>query len=218
MAFWTDDVLEVVRVLKQGGLAVFPTDTVWGLGVAASNHEAIERFYTIKRRESTKPTAVLVADLTQAERLGDFGEKARNLASQYWPGALTVVVKARAGVPKIIRGSGETVGLRVPDDEQTRVLCEELEDGIVTGSANFAGGIAPREVDQLDSELLRQVDVALRGEAGGTVASTVVDTTVTPFRIVRQGPVRIAEGDPSAAWRVTHSTGSGQASRQARSG
>lgn len=193
MARWTEDIGEVVEALKHDGLVVFPTDTVWGLGVAASNYEAIERFYTIKRREKTKPTAVLVADLIQAERLGEFSDEARRLAASYWPGALTVVVKARAGVPKIIQGSGETVGLRVPDHEQTKELCEELEDGIVTGSANFAGGIAPREVEQLDSELLRQVDVALRGEAGGTAASTVVDTTVTPFRIVRQGPVKIAD-------------------------
>lgn len=210
MARWTDDVSEIVESLKHGGVVIFPTDTVWGLGVAASNYEAIERFYTIKRREKIKPTAILVADLTQAERLGDFSDKARKLASEHWPGALTLVVKARAGVPSSIRGSEETVGLRVPAHEQVRMLCEELEDGIVTGSANFAGGIAPREVDQLDSELLRQVDVALRGEAGGTVASTVVDTTVSPMRIVRQGAVKIAVGDPSTAWRVT--------SRQARSG
>lgn len=193
MALWTDDTNEVVETLKHGGIVVFPTDTVWGLGVAASNHEAIERFYTIKRRESTKPTAVLVADLIQAERLGDFGDEVRKLAAEHWPGALTLVVKARAGVPSSIRGRGETVGLRVPDHEQVRSLCEGLEDGIVTGSANFAGGIAPREVEQLDSELLRQVDVALRGEAGGTMASTVVDATVTPMRIVRQGPVKIAD-------------------------
>lgn len=192
MARWTDDVSEVVESLKHGGVVVFPTDTVWGLGVAASNHEAIERFYTIKRRESTKPTAVLVADLIQAERWGDFGDEARKIASEHWPGALTLVVKARAGVPSSIRGRGETVGLRVPDHEQVRTLCEELEDGIVTGSANFAGGIAPREVEQLDSELLRQVDVALRGEAGGTEASTVVDTTTKPIRVVREGPVKIS--------------------------
>ncbi len=173
---------EAVKTLKAGGVIIFPTDTVWGLGVAADNPVAVKKFYLIKRREANKPTAVLVADLEQAEKLGQFSEKTRQLATKYWPGALTIVVKGRRE---------KTIGLRVPDFPLVQELCRRLGSGIMAGSANYTGKLAPLKRGEISRKLSSQVDLVMAGECGGGLASTVVDTTVKPWKLLRQGPIQI---------------------------
>ena len=170
-----------IRILRGGGIIIFPTDTVWGMGVAADNPAAIKKFYKIKKREKNKPTAILVADLAQAEKLGEFDEETRQLAGRHWPGALTIVVPAKGG---------ETVGLRVPNHAGAQELCGR-GGGIMAGSANFAGKEAPQRREDLDEDLVKLVDMVVEGECDGQEASTVVDTTVEPWRVVRQGPVKL---------------------------
>ena len=172
---------KAVEILRSGGVIIFPTDTVWGMGVAADNPAAIKKFYKIKKREKNKPTAILVADWAQAEKLGEFDEETRQLAGRHWPGALTIVVPAKGG---------ETVGLRVPNHAVTQELCRQVE-GILAGSANFTGESAPKRKEELDPELVKLVDLVVDGECGHQPASTVVDTTVEPWRIIRQGTVVI---------------------------
>lgn len=172
---------QAVQILQRGGIIIFPTDTVWGVGVAADNPAAIKNFYRIKRREKNKPTAILVADLGQAEQWGQFSKKTRQLAGKYWPGALTLVVEGK---------QGGTVGLRVPNYPVTQDLCRRV-GGILAGSANFAGEPAPQRREEISRELGNQVDLVMGGESLGQEASTVIDTTVKPWRIVRQGPVKV---------------------------
>ncbi len=173
---------KAVEVLKAGGVIIFPTDTVWGMGVAADNLAAIKKFYEIKKREVNKPTAILVASLEQAEKVGQFSETTRDLAKKYWPGALTIVVPSK---------DGGTVGLRVPDWPLVQELCKKLGSGIMAGSANFGGQSPPMRRVEIDESLMRLVGLVMEGECGGQPASTVVDTTVQPWKIIRQGPVVI---------------------------
>lgn len=172
---------QAVQILQRGGVVIFPTDTVWGMGVAADNPAAIKKFYKIKKREKNKPTAILVADLAQAEKIGEFSDKAREVTKKFWPGALTLVVKSK---------QGGTVGLRVPDHPVIQELCQRV-GGILAGSANFAGEPAPQRRAKIKRELSNKVDLVMEGERGGQEASTVVDTTVKPWKIVRQGPVKV---------------------------
>lgn len=172
---------QAAEVLKRGGVIIFPTDTVWGMGVAADNPAAIRRFYKIKKREKSKPTAILIADLAQAEKIGEFSNKVREVTKKFWPDALTLVVKSKRG---------GTVGLRVPDHPVIQELCQRV-GGILAGSANFAGERAPMKREEINRELGNKVDLVMEGECGGQPASTVVDTTVKPWRIVRQGAVVI---------------------------
>ena len=170
-----------VEILKRGGVVIFPTDTVWGIGVAADNQKAKEKLYKIKKREKNKPTAVLVADLKQAEGFGVFDKQAKEVAQKYWPGALTIVVSGK---------DGGTVGLRASDHPVAQELCRRI-GGILAGSANFAGKEAPQRREDLDEDLVKLVDMVVEGECDGQEASTVVDTTVEPWRVVRQGPVKL---------------------------
>ena len=171
-----------VEVLKRGGVVIFPTDTVWGMGAAADNPAAVKKFYEIKKRETDKPTAILVASLEQAEKLGQFSGRVRDVAKRYWPGAVTIIVPAK---------TGKTVGLRVPDWPLVQELCLKLGVGIMAGSANFAGKPAPLKREELDPKLVGMVDLVIDGECGGQSASTVLDTTVKPWRVVRQGSVKV---------------------------
>jgi L-threonylcarbamoyladenylate synthase len=195
-----------VEVFRSGGVVVFPTDTVWGVGVVASETQAIERFYSIKEREKEKPTAVLVGDLKMAKEYGVFNEEARNLAEEYWPGGLTIIVPARKDqVSELVLGERSNVGLRVPSHKITLILTEQLGEGIVSGSANFSGDPAPGEYGDINKKFLERVDYVLwpgnglvKGniyESGGQLPSTVVDTTKKPFVVLREGKVRLRSGD-----------------------
>lgn len=188
---WTTDLNWLITMLKNGAVAVIPTDTVWGLCCAANQPEAITHFYQLKRREKDKPTALLVGSIEQAEQYGEFNNRAKQLAREYWPGALTLVVPSYNNVPTAIRGSTRTVGIRFPNDQTIMEITRQLGCPLVTGSANFAGDQPPTKKSELDAKLLEQVDVAFDGECGGQPPSTVVDCTGEHFTIIRQGTIVI---------------------------
>jgi L-threonylcarbamoyladenylate synthase len=181
-----------VEVLKKGGVVVFPTDTVWGVGALVSSKEGVEKLYRVKKRRKDKPTAILVSDVSMANKYGVMKKEAWNLAEKNWPGGLTLVVKAKGDMMlKKIRGDEETVGLRAPDHRIVQELLKELGEGIVTASANFPGKKAPKSFDELDEEFVSQADLIVDGEAGEGVASTVVKISGEELRILRQGGVVI---------------------------
>jgi L-threonylcarbamoyladenylate synthase len=180
---------KALAILKKGGVLIFPTDTVWGIGVSLQRPEAIKKLYQIKKREKDKPTAVLVKDKQMACQLGEINLQAKKLMARYWPGGLTLVVKAKAGLPKEILGPGGTVGLRQPDHQLLLKLLAKLATGLVATSANFSGEAAPLDRKSINQNLIAQASMVLEGEAGAKPPSTVLDTTVTPFKVLRQGEV-----------------------------
>ena len=186
---------KAVRVLMKGGVVIFPTDTVWGIGASVANEEGINRLYKIKNREKEKPTAVLVSDLGMAEKLGEFSEEALDLAKRHWPGGLTIIVKARKRpIQSAILGRGGSIGLRISDNEVVLEILRKLGTGVVAGSANFSGGVTPSSFDEISRELIEKVDYVIEKkswEAGGEDPSTVVDATEKPFVVLRKGPVEI---------------------------
>jgi L-threonylcarbamoyladenylate synthase len=183
------DITEAAGILKEGGVVVFATDTVWGVGAAIESNRGIEKLYRIKNREQDKPTAVLVGSMSQAERYGDFNDAARELVEKYWPGALTVVVSAKKGVNRKILNSNGGVGIRWADNKVVSDLCRGLGGGIVATSANLAGGKPPMNLSEVSGELLTRVDGVVDGVGGGGKSSTVVDVMGENIKILRQGDV-----------------------------
>lgn len=191
---------KAAQALREGGVIIFPTDTVWGIGAALNRKDGLSRLYAIKGRARDKPTAVLVESLDKARGLGEFSRQASKLAKEYWPGAITIIVRARPGaVPSIVRGATNSVGLRIPDHELTRNIIRRLGTAIVAGSANYAGAEAPRRFELIDRRLLATVDYVIvpqagtsGAEAGGQLPSTVVDASKKPLAILREGPVKIS--------------------------
>jgi len=181
---------KAVEILKRGGVVVFPTDTVWGIGASVESNKGMKKLYRIKKRERQKPTALLVADVKMAERYGVIKGKAKELVKSHWPGALTLVVKAKRKVPDIIQKNGK-VGLRVTDSGMVNELCSELNGGIVAGSANFAGEALPKKKNEIDIGLVEKVDLVMDGKVGGGEASTVVEVVEDKIKVLRQGSIEV---------------------------
>jgi L-threonylcarbamoyladenylate synthase len=169
------------RVLEAGGIVAFPTDTVYGIAVALDSPGGIERLFAAKQRPPDKAIALLITDAAQAAEVGEMNPVATALAGAFWPGGLTLVVNRRA--------DRETVGLRVPDHEAPRALARAVGP-LPTTSANRSGEPEARDADELEALLGAAIDLILDGgPAHGGPASTVVDTTVAPPRILREGAI-----------------------------
>lgn len=176
----------VIEALKAGRPAIFPTDTVYGLGVAVRYVESPQELFDLKRRDPSKPVAWLIADVADLDRYGaDITDEARQLAEKGWPGALTVIVKASAEVPPAYRSSQGTIGLRVPASETACALIREVGP-IAATSANHSGAPAPCVFSGIDPGLLADVPAAIArdGECGAG-ASTVIDASTETMHTIR---------------------------------
>jgi L-threonylcarbamoyladenylate synthase len=184
---------EAARVLARGGIVALPTDTVYGIAVSIDTPDGIERLFAAKQRPPDKAIALLIADAAQAMELGVLSDAATTLADAFWPGGLTLVLPRRADRPLPALGGDEagmtTVGLRVPDHDAPRALARAVGP-LPTTSANRSGEPEARDADEIEALLGDAVDLILDGgPAHGGPASTVVDTTVDPLRILREGAI-----------------------------
>ncbi|HTP49403.1 MAG TPA: L-threonylcarbamoyladenylate synthase [Anaeromyxobacteraceae bacterium] len=190
MALFTCDVAEVALVLRRGGIAVYPTETFYGLGAVASLPDAIARLARAKFRPEGKPLPLVVADRDMAFALWSaVPDEARVLAAAFWPGPLTLVSRAANGLPAEVAGPG-TVGVRVPGSEVARDLSRLSDAPLVSTSANLSGGEPVRRVEDLDPALALAVDAVLDGgPTPGGLPSTVVEVGPGRVVLVRGGAV-----------------------------
>lgn len=189
-----DDVAKAVQVLKDGGIVIFPTDTAFGIGCRIDDEAAVKHLFTLRKRPETKAVPVLVSSLHMAQEFVEPVSQRviEKLMKPYWPGALTIVLQSRTDkIPQLVRGGGNTVGVRVPAHLTTLALINGVGVPIIGTSANFAGGATPHSFDELDKELIKLVDYVVPGECHNTQASTVIDCTLTPWKILRLGAVEI---------------------------
>lgn len=186
----TRDVAAVAAVLRKGGIAVYPTETFYGLGALAVDAGALARLVAAKLRPEGKPLPLVAADREMAfSAWREVPGAARVLADRFWPGPLTLVAPAAAGLPAEVAGAG-TVGVRVPGSAVARELSRQAGGLLVSTSANPSGGPPPARVDALDPGLLSRVDAVLDGgSTPGGLPSTVVELADGGARLVRAGAV-----------------------------
>jgi L-threonylcarbamoyladenylate synthase len=182
-------------VLRAGGLVAFPTETFYGLGAAALRAGAVRALFAAKGRPEDKPVLLLVDSLPMAERVAEVSPAARRLMERYWPGPLTLVLPARAGVPAEVTASTGTVGVRLSPHPVARGLVRALGEPVTAPSANRSGAPPPTAAAHVLRELGEAVALVLDGgPTPGGPPSTVLDLTVHPARVLRAGAVRV-EGD-----------------------
>jgi len=189
----TDQRREIQRVLELGLLIVYPTDTLYGLGGLALEGRASAAVRRAKGRPQEKALPVVAADVEQAGRLCDLGGAlAGRLARRFWPGPLTLVLPAAAGLPEELLGGGATLAVRVPSRELTRELCR-LSGPLISTSANRSGRPAPASLQDALDEVGDAIAVAVDGGACGGPPSTLVDLTGEGPKLLREGAVAWAE-------------------------
>jgi len=183
-----------VDMVREGAVIVFPTDTVYGVGCRIDHAAAVRRIFELKERSPQHPLPVLLADPAQLDEYGrDLTPAARRLARDFWPGALTIVVRRSDATPAVVAGGGETIGLRVPALPLVRSLVRQLGVPLVGTSANRHGAPVPLTAQQVAFDLGDTVDLILDGGRSPVGReSTVVDATTEPVRVLRQGAVSIA--------------------------
>jgi len=190
-----DKVRVAADIIRSGGLVAFPTETVYGLGADALNPEAVARIYSAKKRPLDNPIIVHVASRDELYKIAEEVPKdAERLIDTFWPGPLTLVLKASRIVPKATTGGLDTVAVRMPDFKVALALIRESGVPIAAPSANLAGRPSPTSAEHVRQDLEGRIDLIL--DAGPTrvgVESTVLDLTTDPPQVLRPGGVPYEE-------------------------
>lgn len=187
------DIKKAIEVLKNGGIVIFPTDTAFGIGCRIDDEKAIRRLFDIRKRPLTQATPVLVSDLGMAKKYAATPEYViERLIKLYWPGALTIVLPCKIEkVPTFVRGGGSNIGIRTPNHPVALEIIKGVGVPILGPSANFHGEKTPYRFEDLDKKLIKLVDYVIFGECTLKQQSTVIDCSVKPWKIIRQGAIRI---------------------------
>ena len=201
-----------VRELRAGGVILFPTDTLYGLGADALNNDAVEKIYAIKGRDERRPIHCIVADIAMMEKYAEVSDMARLLAREFLPGALTLILKKREGIDTgIARGIG-TIGFRIPDSQFCLKLAQKFGRPFTATSANISGRKTELTVKAILGQLsggishsnvlqnVRMRNITLVVDAGDPPAggaerqsSTVVDLSGKEPIILREGAISDAD-------------------------
>lgn len=192
----TTDIGAAAEALGEGRLVAFPTDTVWGLAADATNDDAVAEIFTTKGRPILQPLAVLLASAGDAEKLAVFNRPARALAREFWPGALTIVLRRRpsAAVSGLVTSGLTTIGLRVPAHSLALELLNAVGGPLAVSSANPSGAEAAVSATEVAKEMSGAGVLILDGDpAPGGVESTVVAAEEDGLKILRLGAVSAAE-------------------------
>ena len=185
----TENTEEAAGIIRRGGLVAVPTETVYGLAGNGLNESAVREIYEVKGRPAIKPLSLMVPDESAMEQYcEDVPQQAHALAQSFWPGPLTIVLKAKKAIPAIVLAGGETVGLRCPDHPLTLSLLRQCGLPLAAPSANPSGEASPKTAEQVLSYFDGKIDAVIDGGPCGVGReSTLIDLSRAPYRILREG-------------------------------
>lgn len=212
-----DNIAEAAEIIKSGGLVAVPTETVYGLAANGLDERAVREVYEVKGRPAVKPLSLMVPDKSaMADYCEAVPEAAEYLAERFWPGPLTIVLKAKPNVPAIVRAGGETVGLRCPDHPLTLEALRLAKVPFAAPSANPSGSESPKNATKVLEYFSGKIQAIIDGGSCGIGReSTLIDMSAEPYRILREGA--LSEADVADALvdnmkiiGITGGTGSGK--------
>ena len=184
-----ENISEAAEIIKRGGLVAVPTETVYGLAGNGLDENAVHEIYEVKGRPAVKPLSLMVPDRGAMKGYcEDVPEQAEYLAERFWPGPLTIVLKAKELVPEIVRAGGTTVGLRCPDHPLTLEALRLAKLPFAAPSANPSGAESPKDAAKVMEYFSGRIDAVIDGGSCGIGReSTLIDMSARPYRILRQG-------------------------------
>ena len=187
-------IIPAVEILRSGGVVAYPTETFYGLGVNALNEEAVKKIYAIKKRDFSQPLLILIPhqDLLPLY-VKDVPEEALMLIERFWPGPLTLIFSASPHLPSILLGEADKIAIRVSSHPIAQALTKGLNSPITSTSANISGAQSPCTSEEVSSQLGDKIDLLMDGgRTPGEKPSTIIDVTISPPRLIREGAIPFA--------------------------
>jgi len=188
-------IMKAVAAVRAGGIVAFPTRCLYGLGADAFNAGAVERVFKIKQRSPHNPILILIDQPARLEALvSQVSPAAARIMDHFWPGRITLVFNASDAVPAYLTAGTGKIGIRLPGHPVAAALVQALQTPLTGTSANLSGSPGCRRIADLEFQIASKLDLILdAGALKGGRGSTVVDVTVDPPKILREGEVSAAE-------------------------
>lgn len=182
---------EVAAALLEDAVVAYPTETFYALGAAAFSKRAVEKIYRLKKREPGKPLPVVASDLDMVKEISAvLPPSFRPLAEEFWPGPLTLVLPAAAGLPEFLLGPGRTIAVRIPPHAWLRGLVREICQPLTATSANLSGDKGLTDPAEVIALFRGRIEIVVDGgPSPGGAPSTIVDLTSPEPRILRMGTI-----------------------------
>lgn len=186
---------QAISALQHGGVIAFPTDTVYGIGASLDHPDALRRIYDLKGRTPDKPLPILIARVEMLDSLSpDVDERLVDLAEQFWPGALTIVVPAADHLPAEVKAPDNTIGVRLPNHSIPLSIAERAGGAIATTSANISGQESAHAASEIRDAFGARIDVILDGGfAPQANPSTVIRVVEDQIVVLREGVISAEE-------------------------
>lgn len=182
---------EPAEIIKQGGIVIFPTETVYGIGTNAFNENSIRRLYDIKKRPLNKPISLLVCNMDMINEVAEnITEIEYKLMNEFFPGPFTIILKKKNIVPNIVTANQDSVGIRMPSNEIARRIVEYSNVPIATPSANISGEPSGTNLEDIRTDFEDKVDYFIDGgESTIGISSTIVKVIDNVPHILRKGSI-----------------------------
>ncbi len=192
-----ENIIKTAEILKKGGLAAIPTETVYGLAADALNGEAVAKIFKAKGRPMDNPLIVHVAEFEDIERFAlvrEIPEAAKKLAKVFWPGPLTIIMKKGGVIPDEVSAGLDTVAIRLPSHPSARAIIKAADTPLAAPSANLSGSPSPTTAQHVMNDMDGKIDAVFDGGACGVgVESTVITLAEGTPRLLRPGKVTLEE-------------------------
>jgi tRNA threonylcarbamoyl adenosine modification protein (Sua5/YciO/YrdC/YwlC family) len=182
-----EKIAQVIEMLQNGGIIIYPTDTIYGLGCDIFNKDAVKKIYQLKKRDSKKPLSIICADIKDASEYAIIPNPAFSLLKKTLPGAYTYILKAKNKVPSTFIAKNKTVGIRIPDNKICLEIVRQLGNPIITTSLNLSDQEVMASPSQLTKEMKNKIDLIIDSGPLPQEPSTVIDLTSEQPVILRQG-------------------------------
>ena len=191
--FTQKDLFSIAEAIRQGQVVAFPTDTVYGIGVRYDDEEAILKMKWCKGRPEEKPFPMMVCDSVQMASVAWMDEEILRLVRRLTPGALTLVLKKKDNVADSVTNGKDTIAIRIPDHRFVLDLLQRVGVPMLVTSANLSDHPSCTTYEEVMKQLDGRIDAIVDGRCGSGVASTIVDVTEKPYKILREGTISLDE-------------------------
>jgi L-threonylcarbamoyladenylate synthase len=182
------DIDYIVNVLKNNGVVLLPTDTIYGLMCDATNIEAVDKIYRMKNRDYSKPMLILVSNIDMLNKYCKVENGTEKmLIDKYFPGEMTIILKRKEDIPLLVTSGKDTIGVRIPNNKELLSIISKLDRPLVSTSANISNSINITSIDLLDERIKKEADYIYDGGVVNNNASTVVKVDDNKVVILREG-------------------------------